>query len=266
MTVAELCEQILSRFRALPGIEDLMEEPLVVTVSEEPERTLRPENDPPSTVASPEYCVTAKIQRAAEKTAADSFDRNEGGTVSATGNGEAYTETPEAFEGTLKEALAIAPTEKGISAVTISAINAVMNALSLAPGVFPAEEQFHYDYADALCRYVTEHYGRSQIVLVGYDGYIVKRFMDEGLDFWTLDMDPDHIAQDRFDHVVVNGAKLNRESAFAWGKIFIVTGSTLCNGTIIPYLDSGKELLFYGITCAGAATLLELSWFSPERV
>lgn len=243
MTVTELYQQILDRFYQLPGVSELLKETIQATASEEPEHTLLPENDPPSTVAQPEYCVTAELK----------------GT-----KGEAYTRNPENFKGTLKEALELPVSEQGINAVSISAINAVMNYLKLSSGTFPEDPAAHYAYADALCRFVTERYGKTRIVLVGYDGYIVKRFMDEGIDFWTLDKDPAHISQNRFHHVVVNGAVRNRESSFKWGNIFIVTGSTLCNGTIIPYLNSGKELLFYGITCAGAATLLNLPWFAPE--
>ena len=244
MTIDELYQQILSAFYRLDGAEALLNETVSVTPSAEPEKTLRPENDPPSTVARPEYCVTATLCGV---------------------KGEAYTEEPTGFSGTLRQALHILPTEKGISAVTIAALNAAVNYLGLAPGTFPEGEEAHFRYADALCRYVTEHFGKSNIILVGYDGYLVKRFVEEGLDFWTMDRDPDHISQNRFHHVVVNNAKRNRESSFVWGKYFIVTGSTLCNGTILPYLDSDKEVLFYGITGAGAATLLHLPWFSPDR-
>lgn len=244
MTVNELYQQIISRFYALPEVSELLEMEVNVTFSSEPVKTLRPEGDPPSTVSRPEYCVTADIDGV---------------------KGEAYTETPAAFNGTLKQALDIRPDNEGISAITISALNAAMNRLSLCPGVLPKKDEDHASYADAICRYVKEHYGKSRIVLVGYDGYLVKRFVDAGLEFWTLDRDPDNISQDRFDHVVVNSAKRNRESSFAWGDIFIVTGSTLCNGTIVQYLNSGKELYFYGITCAGAATLIGLKWFNPEK-
>lgn len=245
MTIEELYGQILSAFNQLDGAKELLQEKVSVTASAEPEKTLRPKDDPPSTVARPEYAVTATLCGV---------------------KGEAYTETPEDFEGTLQQALDIGPGEKGISVVTIAALNAAVSYLKKTPGTFPEGEEAHTRYADALCKYVTEHYGTNNIVLVGYDGYLVKRFMDEGLDFWTMDRDPDHIAQDRFHHVVVNNAKRNRESSFVWGKYFIVTGSTLCNGTILHYLNSGKELLFYGITCQGTATLLNLPWFSPENI
>ena len=233
MTIEELYQQILSGFYALEGAKELLDETVSVTGAKEPEKTLRPENDPPSTVARPEYCVTATLR---------------------------------GVRGTLEEALHIPPSEKGISAVTIAALNAAMSCLGLAPGVFPEEEEAHFRYAEKLYRYVIENHGPDNIVLVGYDGYLVKRFVDEGLIIWIMDRDPDHIAQDRFHHVVVNNAKRNRESSFVWGKYFIVTGSTLCNGTILHYLNSGKELLYYGITCAGAAKLLKLPWFSPENM
>lgn len=245
MTIEELYQQILSAFYGLEGAKALLPEMVSVTASAEPEKTLRPEKDPPSTVARPEYCVTATICGV---------------------KGEAYTENPSDFSGTLQQALEIPPTEKGISAVTIAALNAAVNYLGLAPGTFSEGEDARFGYADALCCYVTEHFGKSNIILVGYDGYLVKRFVDEGLDFWTMDRNPDHISQNRFHHVIVNNAKRNRDSSFVWGKYFIVTGSTLCNGTILHYLDCGKEVLFYGITCAGVATLLHLPWFSPDKM
>ena len=99
MTIEELYQQILSAFYKLDGAEALLNEPVFVTPSAEPEKTLRPENDPPSTVARPEYCVTATLCGV---------------------KGEAYTEEPAGFNGTLRQALHILPTEKGISAVTIA--------------------------------------------------------------------------------------------------------------------------------------------------
>ena len=61
MTIDELYQQILSAFYRLDGAEALLNETVSVTPSAEPEKTLRPENDPPSTVARPEYCVTATL-------------------------------------------------------------------------------------------------------------------------------------------------------------------------------------------------------------
>lgn len=241
MTIYELYEQLKKAFLSVPEVSAFMSDQIEIRADREPEKTLVPVEDRISGANKPEYRVTAVFR-----------DKK----------GEAYTETPADFSGTLEEILRIVPTDQGIDARFIAAVNAVMNYLGYADGTFPDDPAAHEEYADRLCGFITSGYGRSKIVLVGYDGYIVKRFMDEGLDFWTMDRNPEHISRDRFHHVIVNSGRYNREACFAWGNILIVTGSTLCNGTIVQYLNSGKELLFYGITFAGTAALLKLPWFA----
>lgn len=244
MTILELHQEFVNRFVSFPGVRDLLSETVRVVADPEPETTLLPDKEPPSLINRPEYRVTAYFH-----------DHK----------GEAYTECPRDFTGTLEQLLSLPMNDQGIDARFVAAVNAVLCFLTGSPGSFPDDPNAHKIYAERICSYVKEHYGTSRIVLIGYDGYLVKQFMDEGLDFWTLDRDPNHITKNRFHHIVVNSGYYNRESSFAWGRIFLVTGSTLCNGTIIQYLNSGKELLFYGITCAGAASLLQLPWFPTEK-
>lgn len=245
MTIQEIYDQILERFRALPGVEELLSEIVDIRGSRRPEVTLMPEGDFPSPANRPEYCTFAKFKGA---------------------KGEAYSETPADFYGTLEEVLQFPLAGKGIDARVLAAINAVMKYLGLLDtGEFPEEPAAHRAYADQIFAEVTKEYGKSNIVLVGYDGYIVQRFMEEPLDFWTMDRNPENITKDRFDHVIVNSGKPNRDACIEWGKLLIVTGSTLCNGTIIPYLECGKDVKFYGITFAGASKLLELPWYEVKK-
>lgn len=241
MTMQEIYDQILERFRALPGVAPLLGEIVDVRGNHRPEITLMPEGDVPSEVNRPEYCTYAKFKGA---------------------RGEAYSETPAEYYGTLGELLEFPLAGKGIDARVLAAINAVMKYLGLLDiAEFPDDSAIHRKYADQIYQEVTEKYGESKIVLIGYDGYIVQRFMQKPLDFWTLDRNPDNITKDRFDHVITNSGKPNREAALAWAKILIVTGSTLCNGTILPYLECQNDVKFYGITFAGAAKLLDLPWY-----
>ena len=242
MTMIELYEQIVSSFLKVPGVTELLDEPVSVSADPEPEVTLLPPGESPGQANRPEYRVTAAFRDT---------------------NGEAYTESPQAFEGTLQQVLDLPVTQHGICAASLAAINAVMSYLNLSPGTFPEEEQAHVQYADELYQYVSGHYGKDHIVLIGYDGYIVKKFVEEGMDFWTLDRNPDHITKNRFEHVIVNSARHNRESCYAWGRLIILTGSSLCNGTAVQFLDHQIPVLLYGITCAGAAALLGLEWFPP---
>lgn len=244
MTMFELYDQLIMKFSELPGIANLWDETVVITADKEPEPALMPWNYIPFKDRRPEYRVTADFR----------------GT-----KGEAYTENPSGFRGSLKEAIMLPPSDGGIDARCLAAVNAVMNHMGLCAGTFPAEFDERRLYTEALFRHMVDNYGRSNIILVGYDGYFVKKFVGAEIDFWTMDRDPDNISQDRFKHIVVNDGKYNREACFAWGRLFIITGSSLTNGTIVQYLDKGKDLLFYGITIAGAATLLGLPWFPVKR-
>lgn len=240
MTIQEINEKLVANFRALPGVAELLGEDIHIRGSRQPEETLMPAGNVPCPASRPEYCTFANFKGA---------------------KGEAYSETPADFYGTVEEAISL-PCGKGIDARVLAAINAVMTHLGLiGTGEFSEEPAAHRAYAEKIYNEVTEKYGKSNIILVGYDGYIVQRFMEEPLDFWTMDRNPDNVTKDRFDHVIVNSGKPNRDACIEWGKILIVTGSTLCNGTIIPYLECGKDVKFYGITFAGAAKLLDLPWY-----
>ena len=245
MTIQEIYDRLMEKFLAIPEVSGFLDETVSIKMDSEPEQTLMPWNYIPFTGRRPEYRVYADFR----------------GYL-----GEAYTEKPDTFTGTLRDAVNIPPSDNGIDARCLAAVNAVMNYLGLCAGTWPATFDEHRLYTDALFNYVALELGkRSNIILVGYDGYIVKKFVLEDMDFWTMDRDPDNISQDRFKHVIVNSARFNREACFAWGDYFIITGSTLTNGTIVQYLDKGKDLLFYGITIAGAATLLDLPWFPVKR-
>ncbi len=249
-TIYKIYDKIIENFLRLPMITpEVLNMPIYIPDERIPEVTLRPDGDKITSINRPEYRVIADFQ----------------GT-----KGEAYTECPCGFEGTLKEALDIRPTDNGISAATIASINAAMSHFGHFKGIFPDDPAVHQKYAKKLCIYVSRNFGRSNIVLVGYDGYIVKTFVESGIDFWTIDRNPENISRNLFQHIVVNSGKWNRESAFAWGKVFLITGSTLCNGTITQYLgrgiEQGRQILFYGITAAGPMKLLGLPWFATDCI
>ncbi|WMJ87964.1 hypothetical protein [Anaerocolumna sp. MB42-C2] len=43
-----------------------------------------------------------------------------------------------------------------------------------------------------------------------------------------------------------------------WADLVLCTGSTICNGSIVNFLNLDKEVLFFGTTLAGAAQMLSL--------
>ena len=48
------------------------------------------------------------------------------------------------------------------------------------------------------------------------------------------------------------------DTVLNWAELVLWTGSALSNATIADYMDLDKEVLFYGTTGAGAASLLGL--------
>lgn len=75
-----------------------------------------------------------------------------------------------------------------------------------------------------------------------------------------LDLDPENIGKTLNGVTVEDGGK-EHDEAIAWADLILCTGSTIANGSIVEYLnymESGKDVRFYGTTLAGVAYLLGL--------
>lgn len=73
----------------------------------------------------------------------------------------------------------------------------------------------------------------------------------------VLDLNPDNIGKVKDGCPVLDG-EADRQAVVDWAGLVLCTGSTLCNGTIVDYLDLDKEVVFFGTTLAGAAPILGL--------
>ena len=62
----------------------------------------------------------------------------------------------------------------------------------------------------------------------------------------------------KFGIRVEDGTAMKEEIRDSYAELILCTGSTLCNGSIIDYLDLDKEVLFFGTTASRAAPLLGL--------
>ena len=104
--------------------------------------------------------------------------------------------------------------------------------------------------------YLRSNYPQAQrIGLIGYQPALLDMLSHSEYEVRVLDLNPANIGQERYGVPVEDGAKAQK-SVIDWADMILCTGSTLCNGTIVDYLDIGKEVLFFGITIAGSAPLL----------
>ena len=69
---------------------------------------------------------------------------------------------------------------------------------------------------------------------------------------------PNTIRRAKFVSCVDHVPTIKEQNRDSYAELILCTGSTLCNGSIIDYLDLDKDVLFFGTTASGAAPLLGL--------
>lgn len=170
--------------------------------------------------------------------------------------GQAFTDAPAQFQGSLKEILSLGLADDSHArGLFIAAMNAVMRYLGLAEKTVHCKEQEPEECAKQAACYIKEHYGTPKIALVGYQPALLENLSKE-YPLKVLDLNPENIGQLRYGVMVEHGIEDFQAVVKDWAELVLCTGSTLCNGTILNFLNLDKEVLFFGTTLAGAAELL----------
>ncbi|MEG2852398.1 MAG: DUF364 domain-containing protein [Hydrogenoanaerobacterium sp.] len=142
--------------------------------------------------------------------------------------GQAFTDAPSLFFGSLLDVIKLdLMSDMHSRGLFIATMNAVMRNLGLA------EHTIHCKNQPALLEQLSSEYTLR-----------------------VLDLNTDNIGQMRYGIKVENG--LEYKPVCDWADLVLCTGSTLCNGTIVNFLDMKKEIVFFGTTAAGAAKILGL--------
>lgn len=177
--------------------------------------------------------------------------------------GQAFTDAPAVFQGTLKDILALDlmndPHSRGLF---IAALNAVMTKLELIDHTVHCRTEEPELCAKEFFDYAEKNYKGKKIALIGYQPSILD-YLSKDFNVRNLDLNPDNIGQIRYGVKVEHGIDDYRDVVRDWADVVLCTGSTICNGTIVNFIDIGKEVLFFGVTVAGAAKLLGLKRLCP---
>ena len=72
----------------------------------------------------------------------------------------------------------------------------------------------------------------------------------------VLDLNPNNIGEIRYEKLVEHGIKDFDEVVKEWSDLVLCTGSTICNDSILSFVNLNKEVLFFGTTIAGAAYIM----------
>ena len=169
--------------------------------------------------------------------------------------GQAFTSAPCEYSGTIKEILESDIVENDYNrGLFIAALNALAMHLDKADRTIHCRNDGSEKCALNIVDYLKENYEVEKIAMVGYQPAILAN-LSEHYKLRILDLNPLNIGQIKSGCRVEDGVKSYKD-VIDWADLILCTGSTICNGSIVDYLDIEKEVLFFGTTLAGAAPFL----------
>lgn len=182
--------------------------------------------------------------------------------------GQAFTDTPSPWRGTLDELLALDLSDVSSRAVFVAGMNAVMRSLGEARGTMHCLNEDATRCGQELAQELERRFGKSRFGLVGLQPAILQALSERfGADhIRVLDLNPDNIETVTSGVRVENGAR-ELPSLVSWCDVGAATGSSIVNGTMNDitrlFGEAGKPVCFFGNTVAGAAALLGLDRICP---
>lgn len=174
--------------------------------------------------------------------------------------GQAFTDAPATFSGTLSEILAgDLVNDAQARGLFIATVNAVMGHLGLCCGTVHCRGDGPESCARNLLDFLRTHYAaRSRIALIGYQPAMLEMLAGSEFCVRVLDLNPANIGQTRYGIMVEHGIDAYEDVVSGGADLILCTGSTVCNGSIVNYLELDTQVLFFGTTLAGAAVLMDL--------
>lgn len=182
--------------------------------------------------------------------------------------GQAFTDAPGNWEGTLGELLELDLGKNGRRALFTAGLNAVLRHLDLASGVIHCKDDEPAKCGAEMPEMLRQRFGVRRYGLIGMQPAILKglsgTFGAESVG--VLDLNPDNIGNCKEGVTIMDGEN-DLPKLVEWCDVGLVTGSSVVNGTINEILErfgtAGKPLIFFGNTISGVAELLNIERICP---
>lgn len=182
--------------------------------------------------------------------------------------GQAFTDHPGDWLGSLDELLQLDLTDTGRRAIFTAGLNAVLRRLDRATGTIHCRNDEPSRCGEELTGLLYEQFGVAHYGLIGLQPAILEA-MGDGFGTSRLrivDLNEDNIGQERFGVTVWDGER-DLQQLIDWCEVGVATGSSVVNGSINDLLKrfaaAGKPLVFFGNTISGVAALLDLPRLCP---
>lgn len=167
--------------------------------------------------------------------------------------GQAYTDGPTAYSGTIKDILDLDLSDDRNKVLFIASLNAVLKYLGLIGGTIHCKDEEPETCAKRIGESIKAEYGQAKIGLVGLQPAMLDHLKDD-FEIRVLDLDKNIVGKEKYGVLIEHGFD-KMEEVLAWADLYLVTGSTITNGSIVNYLNRDKPVLFFGTTIAGPAYL-----------
>ncbi|MBN2040944.1 MAG: hypothetical protein JW864_12945 [Spirochaetes bacterium] len=173
--------------------------------------------------------------------------------------GQAFTDMPGNFEGTVKDFLNINLSNNFSRSIFIAVFNAVMRYFGHATRTIHCKDQDPRACAEELPEFIEKNFGKAKIAFIGFQPAMIEK-LSKTYELRVVDLDMDNIGKNKFGLLIESPEKTSE--VLEWCDIILATGSTCVNGTITDFLNS-KPAVFYGISASGPAAARGYKRFCP---
>jgi len=169
------------------------------------------------------------------------------------GRGQAFTDEFENADYSVEDLLEIDLDSASKRASFIAGLNAVYRHLGLCDRTIHCKNEEPKECSRNLLNLFEPE---MKVLLVGYQPRFLEVLASKR-EVRVLDLDCDNIGKS-ISGIAIEPPEMT-DDAVQWCESILASGSTIINGTIIDFLSCGKPVMFYGVTIAAAAKILNFN-------
>jgi hypothetical protein len=182
--------------------------------------------------------------------------------------GQAFTDRPTFWSGTLAELGLLNLDEIPNRAVFVAGVNAVLSCLEQLPGAIHCKDEAPSRCGPEVARILHDRFGDVRVGLVGLQPAILEALVSRlgRENVRAVDLNPSNIGETRSGVVIWDGTQ-DLPRLVAECDVGLATGSSVVNRTLDEILErfrqAGKPLILFGNTISGVSAIIGLERLCP---
>lgn len=169
--------------------------------------------------------------------------------------GQAFADDYQNIELTIGELLKIDLDNNKNRSTFIAAYNAIFRYLGLCEKTIHCRDEEPVECASKLSEAIPLD---AKVLLIGFQPRFLE-YLAEKYQVRAIDLDKDNIGTEKFG-VMIEPPEAT-DAAIEWCDYILATGSTIANGSVTRFVNTGKPTIFYGTSIAAPAISLGLTTY-----